>query len=549
MFKRTIEEFQTIKNHIQKNKVISAVSSSPATLVFLTVLVVGSLTHGYAFFNSAFTFDSLNALYADPTEHAWKISLGRFFIPVYQSLFRGNYAAPWLVGCLSLLWLGLAYYLIIRMFDMKSPVAIILTGGILITNMTVSLTAATFIHDLDVDMLALLMAVIAAWRWKKNPQIDLLSIICISVALGLYQAYISVFAMLVIMQCILDILQDKRIWPMIRKGIAACITLALGALVYIGFLWIARHVCGYSVSTTTGNGMQNVVSASISSLLQGVLDSYTYIREDLFYNWRSVFSSRTFKILHILLVICACGNGLLHIADIKRNVRKALLLLIPLLLIIPPVVYLSVILSSGASHHQLMLYALWLIYLLLLLITSLPPAKAHAFADILRAVSAVVFAICIWGNIRTANSLYLIKDMQSEAITSLYTRILYRMESSEEYAADPTTPVAFIGASPLIDSYFPGGITDYYWGLFGMHDLVGQRLPSYAYDPIYKLAKFRLGNPLVLCDDNTYYDLCANPAVLQMSNYPDHNCMKMVDGVFVVKLSEPSVLPAHPLGE
>lgn len=126
--------------------------------------------HGYAFFNQHFAHDSLNVLYASYVEEKWKVALGRFVVPVYRYLTRGSLALPWLIGLLSIAFLSVAVYLVVRMFQVQSRSMITLIAGIMVTNLCVIAQTATYEYELDLNMLALLQAVVATLIWKKAVQ-------------------------------------------------------------------------------------------------------------------------------------------------------------------------------------------------------------------------------------------------------------------------------------------------------------------------------------------------------------------------------------------
>ena len=138
---------------------------------FLTCIIVtfvwGLVAHAYAFLNPTFSHDSM-WIYANAAEEDWKVQLGRIFVPVYRQLFRGGISAPWLIGCLSMLWIGIACYLVCRIFEIKSFRGIAFVAGIMTANHTVTTLMGTYIHDGDCDMLALLAAVLSAYMWYSH---------------------------------------------------------------------------------------------------------------------------------------------------------------------------------------------------------------------------------------------------------------------------------------------------------------------------------------------------------------------------------------------
>ena len=70
-------------------------------------LLWGAVTYLYAFLNFTVSHDSLGEFYGGQRFNgdylwgeSWKIALGRFLVPVYQKLLRGQLTVPWLIGVL-----------------------------------------------------------------------------------------------------------------------------------------------------------------------------------------------------------------------------------------------------------------------------------------------------------------------------------------------------------------------------------------------------------------------------------------------------------------
>ena len=120
----------------------------------------GMLAHGYCFFDNSFSHDSLREFHGTIFGNGLKMQAGRVFTPLYRDLLRGDATVPWLIGMLSLLWMGITSFFTYKVLDIESKAAIALTAGVLAVNITVSANAATYLNDLDNHMFALLCAVV-----------------------------------------------------------------------------------------------------------------------------------------------------------------------------------------------------------------------------------------------------------------------------------------------------------------------------------------------------------------------------------------------------
>ena len=218
---------------------------------FAAVFLFGLLAHGYAFTNFTVSHDSLNEMflsgdirYAAGSVADWKISLGRFLYPAYRTVFSGGAGTPWLSGVLSLVWVSLAVYLVSRLFSVDNALLLAVIGALFVTNVSYSALAATYIYDLDGDMLAMLLAVCAAYLLLRGTlRRRTLAVIPIVGSLALYQAMISVTVSLVMIACILRLLESESAKAVFFDGLKAVGILFIGGAAYY---ILVRAVCSAS---------------------------------------------------------------------------------------------------------------------------------------------------------------------------------------------------------------------------------------------------------------------------------------------------------------
>ena len=218
---------------------------------FAAVFLFGLLAHGYAFTNFTVSHDSLNEMflsgdirYAAGSVADWKISLGRFLYPAYRTVFSGGAGTPWLSGVLSLVWVSLAVYLVSRLFSVDNALLLAVIGALFVTNVSYSALAATYIYDLDGDMLAMLLAVCAAYLLLRGTlRRRALAVIPIVGSLALYQAMISVTVSLVMIACILRLLENESAKAVFFDGLKAVGILFIGGAAYY---ILVRAVCSAS---------------------------------------------------------------------------------------------------------------------------------------------------------------------------------------------------------------------------------------------------------------------------------------------------------------
>ena len=186
-----------------------------ARLVLAAVAAWSLAAHGYCYFNLFYSHDSLLVYQNDVY---WQISLGRFLHPVYFRL-RGNFYAPALVGALSILFLAGAVFLMVRLLELKSRTLTVLLCGVLASSATVTLTNATYLHDADIYMLALLLAAAGVYACARLPWGVPLGGAVLCLSLGLYQAYFQTAVFLCMLLVAKKILEGSSVREILTAGV------------------------------------------------------------------------------------------------------------------------------------------------------------------------------------------------------------------------------------------------------------------------------------------------------------------------------------------
>lgn len=504
----------------------------------------GLLAHGYCFLHSNFSHDSLNEFNSAIFGDAWKIQLGRYFIPVYRSLFHPELTYPWLIGVLSLLWCGLAVYLVTRIFRIENKGLIVLTAGIFTVNLTFSATAATFIHDLDCDMLALLFSVAAVYCWKAHPWGWLAGAVLVMLSLAIYQSYITVTIVLIMFICILDLLDGISFREVFCKGLKAVGMLLLGGIAYYITMKAAMRITNISMLT----GKYNTVDKPLEMLSwSGWL--FQYMIKTTYLTWydKLVHVISPYPTLSVLsskaLLAFICGCFFLGLLSRKVRILEKLLCAV-LILLLPFAMNLMYFLTIEQSH-ELMRFALWLTYLLALLLgrwlagyltqwkCRFVPVKLEKIAHLPLMAAALLVTVLIYGGVQTANAMYLKKDLEHDAYLSLMTRIVYRIEAVDEYIPGET-PLVMVGLPEQIEEVAPGFET--YRDPNGMY--YSDVLLYSVRERWQRYFDFVLMNPAVFANETVWNNLLQDPQVAAMPAYPEPGCIAMMDDVMVVKLGQ-----------
>ena len=500
---------------------------------FISSLIWMLLGHGYFFFSDAFSFDSLQTVAQDDT--SWKLSLGRFAQPIYKGLIRGNISSPWLIGICSIFFLALTVYLLAKLFKLNNWQSVFAVSGVLGVNLTMIITVASYVHETDVFMLALLLMTAAVYLWHHTARTKLqifylmLGALCISFSLGLYQAYISVGVTLVILALIYDCFDDSvKSKQTIARILKAVAMFALGCILYYIFLQISLAVSGKAISTDT-NGLSNLFDFSGTSLFSMIVQSYQDVFSFFFIHTSSY--SPLFVVIGnwILLAVILGGTVLLTYRRREKMVRALILIfLLPLAMSL-------IRLFNPGEFYELMMHAYFLYYVLAVVIIEAVVRRVRKTNGIKWTQMATVgLVFCItFCSVRFANQAYLKKDLESKAFQSYMTEVFTMMDSVDGYEPG-VTQVLFL-TQPSMQSIgyaFDDGKFDEFNGLSNSSFYATKwRFQWYL--------QFIMQRPVSLFEDTEAIErFKAIDTVQNMPTFPTNGCMKIVEYVLVVKLSD-----------
>ena len=312
-----------------------------------------------------------------------------------------------MIGVLAILWLGISVYFMSRIFDVQRPVYIFLLAGIMIVNRTLISLTATYLFELDVDMLSVLFSCIAVYLWKSKRFGFFWGSFFIIGTLGIYQCNISIAITLIIFCSILDILFDYTpILRVIYKGALGIVMLLIGSLLY----WVVLKICLFVTGISLSQGYNSITNmfSHKNDLIHLIIETYKSVF-NLFLNPISTYPRPA---LVFILVLAVLATLLLVIKNIlSQNLKVDRILLVITLTILLPIGSNTAYILNNGEVHDLMNYASWMYlafpFLLISKHDSLDPIGKNCFEKVILSIITVVF---LWNNILTANSMYLKKD-------------------------------------------------------------------------------------------------------------------------------------------
>ena len=387
---------------------------------FFSALIVGLIAHLYKITNWLPNWDSLVFRY-DPQN---MISLGRWFLPVVCA--PGSfYDLPWLAGLFALLLHGLGAVCVCHMFRVRKAVTAIMIGATVISFPTVT-SVLMYNYVADGYAVAFLLSCAAAMLLVGEKPRYALSVACITLSAGIYQAYITVTIMLLLCYLIMEVLYaDCTIKQWLGKSLRFLAVGVLGMVLYYLILMVLLRVTDMALLDYQG------VSSALSVAGLDLIGSL-YIIKQTFVTYFFDFSNGISAFGVINCVILA-GTAILYLVEIiRQRTPPVKLLLIALCVILLPIgASVLALINSGVDYHNLMKMGFFIFYLFWILqyerlnfkMPKLIAAKAWAILS--------VTLVLVFHNAVIANISYHKLNMAYEKSYGTLIRIADRIEQTE----------------------------------------------------------------------------------------------------------------------
>lgn len=521
------------KFHSDKNRIILVIIATTLSYLF---------AHGFRMANTMFSGDSLLMIYQN--DYAWQISLGRCFQPIWLFI-RGSIAAPWMITILSIVWLGLSVYLSSDLLDIKKPLLLSILSGIMTINTAIICTNATFVPWSDLFALALFLAVLGVWLIaRKNIYSTTTGILCLTLSLGTYQAYISVALTLVVILIFKALYIENKLIVILKKILSYAVSFLIAGVIYY-ICWKIFQKVFHIWTSNSYNGMADIGDYSSTSIASLLLLTYKQV---IYFFWNpDVFVSLYFKgqslstlwiyiirfinILVIAFIITA--TAVLH----KRNNKSSwinFVLGIIILAIFPVSINIICLISKGMVH-SLMNYSYNMVYILGLVVLS-ELSIIHSDKK-LQKISAVIIPVSLilvcWVNAVFANQIYLKKQLQEDAAKAEMSRIVMDIEKMDDYQSGQTK-VSFIGSfADSTELISPEGFDSLV--AYGVSD---SSMFYHGTEEAMIINELNVNMNIINIRDDENYTEDIESKIDDMSCYPATGSIKYIGDIIVVKISD-----------
>ena len=498
---------------------------SPFWTTFFAALAVGMLTHLFGLVNVLHNYDDIAV---QPEGYGTGVTSGRWLLSLlgdFVEKLGGNYNLSFVNGLLFLVWIGLSAAFLVDLFQVKRRSFAFLIGGLFAVFPSAFATLA-FRYTAVYYGLAILLSVLAAWVLFRGKWGVLLSALCTSGSLGIYQAYVPMTIGILVLVLILKCLDEKAEFRKLALDcLRCCAALILGLILY--FLFLKGTLALYQTTLSNYQGVDSMGKLKLSQLPDLIAQAYASFCTMPIRNYCGLAGMKLIKLTYLLLAaLSVAAGGYLLWTKVRKPLVAALLVV--LCVVFPLAVNFVVVMCPDSWIYTLMVYSFVLIACApLLLADSLSEEKL--LAPFFRKTAAILVGLLIFCYGYQTNVNYTALYYSNRQIENYISGMVTQIRMTEGF--DTSKKWAFLGTiqDPLLSCYWdyemdydgikPAGemVQQYSW-FFWIWNYVGY-LPEFA-------------------DEQTIASLWEREEVQQMPCWPDYGSIRVIGDTVVVKCEE-----------
>ena len=492
-------------------------------LAFHSACLIGLIAHLYVFTNLLFGYDGSIAAF---TANSFVVN-GRWALGFFSS-FSTIYQIRVVLGLISIVMIAWTAGLTVRLLELSHPVSVLLVSALLVTFPTVADTFS-FMFTADAYFASLFLNTLAVWLAKRYRFGWLAAIGLMTIACGIYQAYICYAIGLLLFDCVLSLLEEAPVGATVLRGLKyiAAIVISLALYAVIVRLLVSRH----GASLTAYNGMDTMGEFNFKAMLAAIPGAYARFA-DYYIHWP--YDLSLFRLAQFAAPLLF-GGSLLYLVIVKKLYRSPLRLILGVagVLLLPLALnFIAVLAYTAYVHFLLMSYASVLFFVFTVKAVELAAQqlvlRKARYWLVLPLVGAVCCCMIVWNNFCACNVGYHAMQTCYENTHALATRVITRLEKLEGYT--PGDPIAFIGYPPT--TYY--GIYRRYWSPYSR--LVSDMNWNLVFNKTYIMHYLGLLTPNPTAEQRAALESSVEVAALPI--WPAQGCAAMIDGVAVIRMGE-----------
>lgn len=509
-------------------------------LAFLTVIILGFITHITMLTETIMSQDGLWNSMKYSRAGDWELTLGRWGI-VLVEILNNFIKIPTIATISCIITMAIAAIFLVEIFDFKSKISIMVTSSILVLTPTFTATAL-YVYTSLAYCFNLLITILAIWflyKYKNKKLGFIFAVLCIMFSFSIYQSYIGVVIGLCLILGIINLIKEKsNIKEVLFDVFKTAVAVITGGILYYIVTMILLKINGFELATykaTNTFGISDIFLNLKSSIIQAYKDFGIFFMGD------SVIFNANYKrdILYIVFFAIFAiffAIKILKIEDTKKNKILKMFLSGLALALLPLALNIVDVLAPQSKIYILTGTQMILMFPFAFAIMEMVEKNyILKYADIL--CTALILGTYF---LATQTSYTALKLTYNQAYATT-VRIMDRIENTPGYNKD--LKILFGGI--VGNNNFPRSSNLYGFTIGDsannvvFHGTYGGQLGTWE-----NYLKVFLGLDVTFCEDNVYRAIVTGPIYKEeMDVFPAQNSIRIMDGIVIVKLSEDPPLP------
>lgn len=502
--------------------------------LFWKIFVLGYVVHSFRLTQMLNVQDDIHGLFqtygAGTSSGRWGLSLIGDFIN--QKLLMGSFNIPVFNGVIALICYALSACIILELFKLQNNRAGMLFAGIFVVFPACAATLLYMYAAAYYGFCCLLSVLGVYFLQKHGKAYKVLAVICITLSVGIYQAYFPMAVTLCLFLVLEYFLrQDADIKVGIKMGLCYLSALCISLASYFGILKLFLNLKGLTLTTYQGlDSMGQLELRQIPGLIRKCYSIFLHLPFNAYHSVNTLPVTRI--CILVLFLFCGVYGAILLCRQKNWTIRIFIVLLA---LAIPVAAHLMEIMDNKGFIHELMIYSIVLIFLFPIIflekIKDLDNGLCKWIYKISGTVFTVVLVLLISGYSWHDNWNYVSLNYANKEAESYLTTLVTRIKSLENYKDD--YPVLFAGGNEFVDEHYINPYSAY--PEFYFHGNPKNLINAYTrQSALNAYTGFTFDIP----SEEECEKIYSTRQFQEMSSYPDDGSIAIINGVIVVKVAD-----------
>lgn len=494
-------------------------------LAFTAAILFGFIAHMYMFTNKLPNFDDLiginsfGATFRNGRWFLWVVGAAAYHLDFVFSL-------PWINGLITLLLLGVSAGIVADLLEMKSKVANLFLGAILVVFPS---WTGTFFYMFTAPYyaLAVFMTVVSVWLMVRCKKGIVFSIILLACSLGIYQSYLPFTATLYVVLLFLMLFEEQYEYlQILQKAVLYFLNLVFGVLLYFICMKLSLLITRQELTSYKGiSSMGRLEFSRIPEILRTIGKNFFCIflnnNMEISYNYITKGMYFILFLVEIVLIV-----GLLILLIKRKDILKIIETVVLTAAYVIAVNAIYFMCEDGIYSLMYYSYVFLIIFPLALLDRTIKHREGKV-AILGEYVVTIVVSCGILSYCHFANGQYVSMQLSFNQALSYYTTMITQIKSMEDYHEDMKV---VLSGEDIVDK------TLYHNEIMNTFSMSGR---DNALADAYSRQNFILhycGFDAEIVGSDILSEESKN-ILEEMSTYPNYESIKILDGTVVVKLS------------